>query len=495
MSSAFFGAGSSTLPLFFQSASPTSAGFTPIERIPLAPSFGSYFPINPSSKRLRSICKDRSRDSAGFENDASDAGVSDEEEHEYWVSSPSASPYQILGIDPASCSPARLKSAFRARRENTRLLLPPYPCMADPEQDHGFFYDNQGLVVVLRPPFFDINWEIDQSAEDYVDRIFFSLTIVLDEHWRPVQWRILHHPPISSFPINSSLSKTVKEFHPDVYKGASNSDEIILRVIVLSNLATNEFPLSSSDPFEEPESEAFDIFVNELLCIGKGCSYSCVKRAPYAFSFTLESGTARVVSQGHVDDYQVQLAVGQCPRKCIHYVTSSQRVILQDVLQRVLNNPFDLGEAAFLESLISKAILKNRRYQKPKRKPKSDAHSACPITAVINPTNSLSSEVSNGSMPGSNLEQMEASGSHNSVEFTQNFHEGYCNVSDLDDCRELTEAVTDVDSISSHCERGKSEDGDNDDLLGGVFVYSEGHEALSRGSIGVFTVLLCPAMR
>ncbi|XP_020684473.1 autophagy-related protein 18h [Dendrobium catenatum] len=100
--------------------------------------------------------------------------------------------------------------------------------------------------------------------------------------------------------------------------------------------------------------------------------------------------------------------------------------------------------------------------------------SACPITAVINPTNSLSSEVSNGSMPGSNLEQMEASGSHNSVEFTQNFHEGYCNVSDLDDCRELTEAVTDVDSISSHCERGKSEDGDNDDLLGGVFVYSEG---------------------
>ncbi|KAH0462207.1 hypothetical protein IEQ34_009782 [Dendrobium chrysotoxum] len=120
---------------------------------------------------------------------------------------------------------------------------------------------------------------------------------------------------------------------------------------------------------------------------------------------------------------------------------------------------------------------------------------ACASIAVINSTNSLSSEVSNGSTPGSNLEHTEVSGSHNSVEFTQNFHEGYCNVSDLDDCRELTEAVTDVDSISSHCERGKSEDGDNDDLLGGVFVYSEGHdEALSRGSIGVFTVLLSPAM-
>lgn len=116
--------------------------------------------------------------------------------------------------------------------------------------------------------------------------------------------------------------------------------------------------------------------------------------------------------------------------------------------------------------------------------------SACPITAVINPTNSLSSEVSNGSTPGSNLEHMEASGSHNSVEFTQNFHEGYCNVSDLDDCRELTEAVTDVDSISSHCERGKSEDGDNDDLLGGVFVYSEGIVLNCSYAILVIKVLL-----
>jgi hypothetical protein len=32
-----------------------------------------------------------------------------------WASQPSASPYQILGVDPVHCSLASLKAAFRAR--------------------------------------------------------------------------------------------------------------------------------------------------------------------------------------------------------------------------------------------------------------------------------------------------------------------------------------------------------------------------------------------
>lgn len=95
------------------------------------------------------------------------------------------------------------------------------------------------------------------------------------------------------------------------------------------------------------------------------------------------------------------------------------------------------------------------------------------VTDNCDSTNSLSSQVSNGSMPDSNLEHMEAP-TYNSIQFTQHFHEDYCNVSELNDCCELTEAVTDADSISSHCERGKSEDGDNnDEVPGGVFAYSE----------------------
>lgn len=45
------------------------------------------------------------------------------------------------------------------------------------------------------------------------------------------------------------------------------------------------------------------------------------------FSFLL-------VIAGHGDDYQVQLAVGQCPKRCIHYVTPSQRAVLEDLLGR-----------------------------------------------------------------------------------------------------------------------------------------------------------------
>ncbi|XP_008809283.1 autophagy-related protein 18h-like isoform X2 [Phoenix dactylifera] len=98
-----------------------------------------------------------------------------------------------------------------------------------------------------------------------------------------------------------------------------------------------------------------------------------------------------------------------------------------------------------------------------------------PVIAGTRSSNTaLTNQVSNTSITNIHSEQSETSSSHNSLEFTQFFHEGYCKVSELDDCRELTEAVTDADSSSSHCEREKpEEDGDNDDMLGGVFAFSE----------------------
>ncbi|XP_041019871.1 autophagy-related protein 18h [Juglans microcarpa x Juglans regia] len=63
---------------------------------------------------------------------------------------------------------------------------------------------------------------------------------------------------------------------------------------------------------------------------------------------------------------------------------------------------------------------------------------------------------------------------HNSLDFEQFFQEGYCKASPLTDCHDTTEVATDVDSSSSPCDREKSEeDGDNDDMLGGVFAFSE----------------------
>ncbi|KAK8946791.1 hypothetical protein KSP39_PZI007418 [Platanthera zijinensis] len=282
MDNVLVGAGRSVFFFFNQPSSSNFEPITSIGRLPLGPGFSSNCFENTISNRRTPRCGHRSRYSPGRESDAGDKRIPEEEED--WVSLPSASPYQILGIDPASSSAACLRTAFRAR---------------------------------------------------------------------------------------------VKKFHPDVYKGSSNPDEIILRVINAYEILSKHLQFESaersiSDPFEDPECEACDIFVNELQCVGRGCSYSCVKRAPHNFTFTLKNGTARAVSQDTLDDYKVQLAAGQCPRRCIHYVTSSQRVILQDVLERVLNNPFDMGETAFLESLISKAISVNRKYQKPKRKQKME---------------------------------------------------------------------------------------------------------------------------
>nr|XP_015875227.2 uncharacterized protein LOC107412040 [Ziziphus jujuba var. spinosa] len=183
-------------------------------------------------------------------------------------------------------------------------------------------------------------------------------------------------PTCSAAELKAAFRAKVKQFHPDVNRTGEGSDTMIRRVIqayeMLSNYSRSEIIESEClDPFENPECEAFDLFVNEILCVGKGCPYSCVTRAPHAFSFA-STGTARATSQGHGEDYQVQLAVGQCPRSCIHYVTPSQRIILEELLDSILEVPYDISaEADFLYSLIVKAKFENNRYQKPKKQPKA----------------------------------------------------------------------------------------------------------------------------
>ncbi|EES18189.1 hypothetical protein BDA96_09G135800 [Sorghum bicolor] len=181
----------------------------------------------------------------------------------------------------------------------------------------------------------------------------------------------------SAAQLKAAFRARVKEFHPDVCKDPENADLIMRRVIeayqMLSGNQEMMVERNNVDPFDEPECEARDIFVNELLCIGTGCPYSCVKRAPHVFSFSDDIGTARAISQGNGEDDLVQLAVGQCPRKCIYYVTPCQRTILEDVLASVLMPPYDIAEAAVLDSLLSKAKFENNRYRKPKRGAKSSS--------------------------------------------------------------------------------------------------------------------------
>ncbi|RVW53483.1 hypothetical protein CK203_083759 [Vitis vinifera] len=209
-------------------------------------------------------------------------------------------------------------------------------------------------------------------------------------------------PSCSAAELKAAFRAKVKQFHPDVNKEGGDSDKMIRLVIqayeLLSCCSRSEIiERECLDPFDEPECEAFDLFVNEVLCVGKGmgslfspsvvkrtplsnivlietldcCPYSCVNRAPHAFTFVSSTGTARATSQGHGEDYQVQLAVGQCPRSCIHYVTPSQRIVLEELLNSILDTPYDTSvEADLLYSLIVKARFENNRYQKPKKQPK-----------------------------------------------------------------------------------------------------------------------------
>lgn len=176
------------------------------------------------------------------------------------------------------------------------------------------------------------------------------------------------------------------------------------------------------DPFDNPECEAFDVFVNEALCVGKGnkslilvtmtlykavwsstvnntlsqnpvqvvhthvykgllmpspmlqlglqerllkvCLFRCCSSSfifvprfnirsmnlivwcKWLLKDSMDNKSANIevlqfenglcMLLGHGEDYQVQLAVGQCPRSCIHYVTPSQRIVLEELLDRCL---------------------------------------------------------------------------------------------------------------------------------------------------------------
>ncbi|XP_023537184.1 uncharacterized protein LOC111798340 [Cucurbita pepo subsp. pepo] len=184
-------------------------------------------------------------------------------------------------------------------------------------------------------------------------------------------------PTCSESELKAAFRAKVKQFHPDVNRDGNYSDSMIRRVIqayeMLSSCSRTEFiERECLDPFENPECDAFDVFVNEFLCVGRGCPYSCVDRAPHVFTFASSTGTARATSQGHGEDYQVQIAVGQCPRSCIHYVTPLQRIILEELLDSALDVPYDnSAEADLLYSLIVKSKFENNRYRKPKREPKT----------------------------------------------------------------------------------------------------------------------------
>ncbi|KAL0905004.1 hypothetical protein M5K25_027174 [Dendrobium thyrsiflorum] len=83
-------------------------------------------------------------------------------------------------------------------------------CMADPDVDHGFVYDDQERIDILNSPFFDVFFSQDDvTADDYLDRILYRLTLSVEEHIRPSQWLIVTcrppPPKTATFPLTKNL--------------------------------------------------------------------------------------------------------------------------------------------------------------------------------------------------------------------------------------------------------------------------------------------------
>ncbi|KAL0912489.1 hypothetical protein M5K25_018462 [Dendrobium thyrsiflorum] len=67
----------------------------------------------------------------------------------------------------------------------------------DPDVDHGFLYDEQGRVDILRSPFFDVTFGNDRTADEYVDRIIYQLTLAIEDQIPQGRWYIISHPSTS----------------------------------------------------------------------------------------------------------------------------------------------------------------------------------------------------------------------------------------------------------------------------------------------------------
>ncbi|GMH13181.1 hypothetical protein Nepgr_015022 [Nepenthes gracilis] len=109
---------------------------------------------------------------------------------------------------------------------------------------------------------------------------------------------------------------------------------------------------------------------------------------------------------------------------------------------------------------------------------RNDTHSAeRAMPKEVRSSNSVgTSEASNVSSNRSDFSMnlVDEGSVQDTLDFGQYFQEEYCKAAPLDECHDVAEVITDVDSSNSPCDREKSEEeGESDEMLGGVFAFSE----------------------
>nr|GMD45317.1 Autophagy-related protein 18H [Ipomoea batatas] len=106
-------------------------------------------------------------------------------------------------------------------------------------------------------------------------------------------------------------------------------------------------------------------------------------------------------------------------------------------------------------------------------------------SALTSQASNTSSNHSDMSMNISNDEGLIHEDMSDPVDFAQYFKEGYCKASTNKESSELTKLVTDIDRGNNPCEKekGEDDDGESDDMLGGVFDFSEEVVELSQPDV------------
>ncbi|KAL0912112.1 hypothetical protein M5K25_018062 [Dendrobium thyrsiflorum] len=84
--------------------------------------------------------------------------------------------------------------------------------MGDPDVDHGFLYDDQGRMDILGSPFFDVHFGNDETANEYIDRILYQLTLSIEEHIPPGRWYLVSRP-LTSSDLTTAPTTTTRGFY------------------------------------------------------------------------------------------------------------------------------------------------------------------------------------------------------------------------------------------------------------------------------------------
>ncbi|KAL0916601.1 hypothetical protein M5K25_014128 [Dendrobium thyrsiflorum] len=80
--------------------------------------------------------------------------------------------------------------------------------MGDPNVDHGFLFDDQGRVDILGSPFFDVTFGNERTADEYVDRIIYQLTLAIEDQIPAGHWYLVSRRPTSLDPATSPATST-----------------------------------------------------------------------------------------------------------------------------------------------------------------------------------------------------------------------------------------------------------------------------------------------